>query len=89
MILWGLLIGTQKVDIDSDGAICNMVHDLSEKESDIGVIKLGVKKMTRTSGIMMLATRKLCKRFGISVKQAVLEKGDMNVRTSSNPFQYA
>ncbi|AYE38433.1 hypothetical protein D1B17_07190 [Companilactobacillus zhachilii] len=71
----GLLIGTQEVDTDSDGAISNMVHELSKKEPDIGVIKLGVKKMTRTSEIMMLASRKLCNRFGITMKQAVLERG--------------
>jgi len=71
----GLLIGTQEVDTDSDGAISNMVHELSKRDPDLSVIKLGIKKMTRTSEIMMLATKKLCNRFGITMKQAVLEEG--------------
>lgn len=71
----GLLIGTQEVDTDSDGAISNMVHELSKRNPDLSVIKLGIKKMTRTSEIMMLATKKLCNRFGITMKQAVLEEG--------------
>ncbi len=71
----GLLIGTQEVDTDSDGAISNMVHELSKRNPDLSVIKLGIKKMTRTSEIMMLATKRLCNRFGITMKQAVLEEG--------------
>ena len=71
----GLLIGTQEVNTDSDGAISNMVHELSKRDPDLSVIKLGIKKMTRTSEIMMLATKKLCNRFGITMKQAVLEEG--------------
>lgn len=71
----GLLIGTQEVDTDSDGAINNMVHELSKRDPEMQVIKLGIKKMTRTSEIMMLASNNLCHRFGITMQQAVLERG--------------